>query len=129
MARLTTLLSLLTLASTITTAPLQNAGPSVPRPLKWHPCPEKHERELGLECAHLEVPIDWNSPNGKTFWLEMNRLPARDKNARIGSAIYNPGGPGGSAIDDIICYAKNCDFVEPEILQHFDLSTSRNMDC
>ncbi|MDN4476361.1 alpha/beta hydrolase [Demequina sp. SYSU T00192] len=49
-----------------------------------------------LQCATIQVPVDWSDPNGSTIDLELNRRPALDQDARIGSLLINPGGPGGS---------------------------------
>lgn len=52
-----------------------------------------------LECATLQVPVDWTDPSGPTTDLEINRSAATDQEARIGSLLINPGGPGGSGLD------------------------------
>ncbi|SEJ64513.1 alpha/beta hydrolase [Demequina mangrovi] len=52
-----------------------------------------------LQCATLQMPVDWSDPNGDTFDLELNRRPALDQDARIGSLLINPGGPGASGKD------------------------------
>ncbi|WP_061961550.1 alpha/beta hydrolase [Demequina flava] len=52
-----------------------------------------------LECATVQVPVDWSEPDGDTMDLEINRSVARDAGARIGSLLINPGGPGGSGLD------------------------------
>ncbi|MCC5669598.1 alpha/beta hydrolase [Nostoc sp. CHAB 5784] len=48
------------------------------------------------QCARLEVPLDYNDPNGRTAQIAVLRVPARGKS--IGSLLLNPGGPGGSGI-------------------------------
>jgi pimeloyl-ACP methyl ester carboxylesterase len=71
-----------------------NRDRSVPvRPLVWSSC--GHD----FDCSSLEVPIDYNHPNGKTIILALTRLPAGDATHRIGSLVLNPGGPGASGID------------------------------
>ncbi|WP_062465163.1 alpha/beta hydrolase [Demequina soli] len=52
-----------------------------------------------LECATLQVPLDWTDPSGDTIDLAINRHPATDQAKRIGSLLINPGGPGGSGLD------------------------------
>ncbi|QFZ16870.1 alpha/beta hydrolase [Saccharothrix syringae] len=49
-----------------------------------------------LECARLEVPLDYSRPDGKTIRLGLLRQPATGD--RIGSLLMNPGGPGGSGM-------------------------------
>ena len=54
--------------------------------------------DAGLECATLRVPLDYADPDGEQITIGLNRLPARDPAKRIGSLIFNPGGPGGAAV-------------------------------
>ncbi len=50
----------------------------------------------GLQCARVDVPLDYSTPAGRTASIALLRRPAEDPAARIGSLIINPGGPGGS---------------------------------
>ena len=54
--------------------------------------------DAGLECATVQVPLDYADPAGEQITIGLNRLPARDPAQRIGSLIFNPGGPGGAAV-------------------------------
>ena len=60
--------------------------------VEWSECGE-------LECATIQVPLDWTQPGGDTIDLAINRHVAQDSGARIGSLLINPGGPGGSGLD------------------------------
>jgi pimeloyl-ACP methyl ester carboxylesterase len=64
--------------------------------LVYHACYER------LECARLEVPLDWsNLSNSNQVVLAIARLPAKvDMNDATfgGTIVLNPGGPGGSGI-------------------------------
>jgi pimeloyl-ACP methyl ester carboxylesterase len=72
------------------------AGHAGPSKVAWSTC----YRELGpFECGTVQVPLDYNQPNGATISLALVRLPARDPSHRIGSLFLNPGGPGGSGVD------------------------------
>lgn len=51
-----------------------------------------------LDCATIKVPLDWSEPEGDTIDIALNRHAARDADARIGSLLINPGGPGGSGL-------------------------------
>ena len=53
----------------------------------------------GFECTRISVPLDYDDPGGATVELAVNRLPASDPDARIGSLLLNPGGPGASGVD------------------------------
>ncbi|ASU78054.1 alpha/beta hydrolase [Actinopolyspora erythraea] len=52
----------------------------------------------GLECARLTVPLDYDEPDGETAEIGVLRRPASDEQARIGSLVSNPGGPGASGM-------------------------------
>ena len=52
----------------------------------------------GLQCAFLEVPLDYAHPNGRTVKVGLLRRPASDRAHRIGSLVINPGGPGESGM-------------------------------
>jgi len=50
-----------------------------------------------LECAEVEVPLDYDDPEGETITLSVGRAPATGD--RIGALFVNPGGPGATASD------------------------------
>ncbi len=52
----------------------------------------------GLECARVQVPLDYDDPGGRTASIALLRKPASDPAARIGSLFVNPGGPGASGM-------------------------------
>ncbi|WP_372449004.1 alpha/beta hydrolase [Qaidamihabitans albus] len=52
----------------------------------------------GLECARLEVPLDYGDPGGTTISVGVLRHEAGDSGDRIGSLVLNPGGPGASGM-------------------------------
>jgi pimeloyl-ACP methyl ester carboxylesterase len=70
--------------------------------LDWRPCPGHR----GTECTRLEVPLDYADPGGRKIELALNRLPATDRDRRIGSLLTNPGGPGASGLDDVFDNAR-----------------------
>jgi pimeloyl-ACP methyl ester carboxylesterase len=49
----------------------------------------------GLQCAGLEVPVDYQKPSGSTLRLSVIRHQAQNPQ---GSLLINPGGPGGSGV-------------------------------
>src|SRR5256885_4564454 len=53
----------------------------------------------GFQCGNLNVPLDYDHPDGRKISLAVIRVPARDKASRIGSLLVNPGGPGESGIE------------------------------
>jgi pimeloyl-ACP methyl ester carboxylesterase len=50
----------------------------------------------GLECARLRVPMDYARPEDRSIFVGLLRKKATD--ARIGSLVVNPGGPGQSGM-------------------------------
>ena len=56
--------------------------------IAWHTC------EGGFQCGTLTVPLDPAAPTGPTIDLAVIRERARDPRHRIGSLVFNPGGPG-----------------------------------
>ncbi|MGW1725564.1 alpha/beta fold hydrolase [Streptomyces sp. NPDC002306] len=55
------------------------------------------------QCATLEAPLDWAKPEGRTTDLAMIRAKARGGD-RIGSLLFNFGGPGGSGVSMMPSY-------------------------
>lgn len=50
-----------------------------------------------VECATLEVPLDYSDPGAATASLGVSRIRATGEDVR-GSVIVNPGGPGAPAL-------------------------------
>ena len=83
----------------------------VPAPVRWEPCGDR------LQCGTLDVPVDPADPTGATISLSLARLPATEPNARIGTLITNPGGPGGSGVD----FLGNDGPFNDEVNRRFDI--------
>ncbi|MFD0904937.1 alpha/beta hydrolase [Actinomadura sediminis] len=98
--RLVPALALIALSGAVTPPAL--AGGGAPRSsLDWGPCArgpgDAVGRELdraGARCATLAVPLDHSGPGGRTIDLALSRLPATDREGRIGTLVLNSGGPG-----------------------------------
>ncbi|MEW2068401.1 alpha/beta hydrolase [Streptomyces sp. NPDC007346] len=50
-------------------------------------------------CTSVEVPLNYAKPSGETISIALIRKQARDKDRRIGSLLFNFGGPGGSGVE------------------------------
>ncbi|MET7366858.1 alpha/beta hydrolase [Streptomyces sp. NPDC005566] len=50
-------------------------------------------------CATVDVPLDYARPDGDTIGIALIRKQATEKSRRIGSMLFNFGGPGGSGVD------------------------------
>jgi len=98
--------------------------------IAWSPC----YRELGrgdFECGDLSVPLVYSQRDGDQdqqagrrddggarISVAVVRLPASDRQHRIGSMFINPGGPGGSGVD----FALFAPFLfSPDVLARFDV--------
>lgn len=88
--------------------------PLPPPEIEWSEC----EGTDLVECGTLTVPRDYDDPYGPTFDLPVVRRPAADPSARIGSIVFNPGGPGGSGAQ----FAALAWLIVPPVLRdRFDL--------
>lgn len=56
--------------------------------LSWNECGD-------ARCTTVEVPVDYEKPDGETLKLEVKVIPAEGDGGR--SLFVNPGGPGGEA--------------------------------
>lgn len=82
--------------------------------LQWAPCTDFPD----LECTTLGVPLDHTDPDGSVIDVALARQAAGDPDNRIGSLVFNPGGPGGSGIE----YLTFGRFLIPgEVAARFDL--------
>ena len=50
--------------------------------------------DTALDCARMEVPLDYAAPDGRTAQIAV--LRHRTHQTRTGSLVLNPGGPGGA---------------------------------
>ncbi|GAB2595263.1 alpha/beta fold hydrolase [Streptomyces capparidis] len=50
------------------------------------------------ECGTLKAPLDWAEPGGETIGVAMIRAKAARPKERVGSLVFNFGGPGGSGV-------------------------------
>ncbi|MFD3514284.1 alpha/beta hydrolase [Streptomyces sp. NPDC058657] len=50
------------------------------------------------QCATAKVPLDYAKPAGETLGIALIRSRARNGGDRIGSLLFNFGGPGGSGV-------------------------------
>ena len=66
--------------------------------IAWKPC----KGDASAECGGLSVPVDWRKPEGERFDLRLARRKATDSDARVGSMVFGPGGPGDSGVDRIV---------------------------
>jgi pimeloyl-ACP methyl ester carboxylesterase len=88
--------------------------------LNWEDCPAPSRAEGGgdapsplpggdeWQCATLKAPLDWAKPKGDTIGLALIRAEASGpENRRIGSLVFNFGGPGGSGVSALPAFGPN----------------------
>jgi len=78
---------------------------------------ETYEVVTPAECARLEVPIDYEDPEGETAQIAVMRLAAAEE--PVGSLVVNPGGPGGSGLMQTVNAAVGLDGTA--IPEQFDI--------
>ncbi|WP_225835053.1 alpha/beta hydrolase [Streptomyces sp. NK08204] len=86
--------------------------------LDWKDCPAPSEAEgsgsapsplpngTKWQCATMKAPLDWSRPKGDTIGIALIRARASgEAGKRIGSLVFNFGGPGGSGITALPAFA------------------------
>ncbi|MYU23624.1 alpha/beta hydrolase [Streptomyces sp. SID8352] len=94
-------------------------GPADQR-LDWRGCPAPSEAEGGgappsplpdggtWQCATMRTPLDWDDPGGETIGLALIRVRSSGgADRRIGSLVFNFGGPGGSGVSTLPAFGKD----------------------
>ncbi|MFF7473816.1 alpha/beta fold hydrolase [Streptomyces sp. NPDC008092] len=119
--RVAALTAALVLASSLTGCSDASAGGDLTaQKLDWKNCPAPDEAEGGgdapsplpgggtWQCATMKAPLDWSKPKGATIGLALIRARASgDASKRIGSLIFNFGGPGGSGVTTLPAFGSD----------------------
>jgi pimeloyl-ACP methyl ester carboxylesterase len=82
--------------------------------LKWATC----EGVPGAQCATLRVPMAWSRPKGAKVDLALTRLRATDRSHRIGTVLFNCGGPGCPTAQLL---KANPDVITARLRERFDI--------
>ncbi|MGP3986876.1 alpha/beta hydrolase [Streptomyces sp. 3N207] len=70
------------------------------RGIRWQPCPAAEQLPVSAECGTVRVPVDYTRPDGEHISLTVSRARATGNPAEYqGPLVYNPGGPGGNAMN------------------------------
>ncbi|GAA2530100.1 alpha/beta fold hydrolase [Streptomyces levis] len=88
--------------------------------LEWKECGAPDEAQGGgaapsplpddgeWQCATMKAPLDWDEPKGDTIGLELIRVRTTGSaSERIGSLLFNFGGPGGSGVKTLPAFAED----------------------
>ncbi|MEV0894825.1 alpha/beta hydrolase [Promicromonospora sp. NPDC050262] len=84
-------------ASSVPTAPAGAGTATTQATLTWGDCPEAVAAP-GLECATIDVPLDYAEPDGRTIEVAVSRLASTNPEQRRGVLLTNTGGPGGEGL-------------------------------
>ncbi|MGW2179459.1 alpha/beta hydrolase [Streptomyces sp. NPDC001732] len=97
------------------------SGDLASQELTWKPCPAPVPAQGGgkaptplpggppWECSFMRVPLDHAKPDGRTIQLALIRARARDQSKRIGSLVFNFGGPGASGVATLPAFGRDYD--------------------
>jgi pimeloyl-ACP methyl ester carboxylesterase len=110
--------------TTATAAPAPSSAGKLPssltaQRLDWRRCPATGGSPAPGDvwrCATLKVPLDWSKPGGTTIGLALIRARATGSD-RIGSLLFNFGGPGGSGVSTMPYY----DSTVASLREHYDV--------
>lgn len=100
------------LACVVVTAGTSAAQGQAGDPIDWEGCGG------AWECGFLEVPLDYGGEGDETLEIAVTRRPASDRDARIGVLLFNPGGPGGEAVEFARDWAR---ILDSTITDRFDI--------
>jgi pimeloyl-ACP methyl ester carboxylesterase len=72
-----------------------------------------------VQCASLQVPLDYRHPAGRKITLALDRVPATaPEDQRQGVLLVNPGGPGGSGLPWASIVAQG---LNPSVASEYDI--------
>ncbi|MFF1915077.1 alpha/beta hydrolase [Streptomyces sp. NPDC058239] len=102
-------------------AEASRSGDLAAQKLTWKPCPAPSPAQGGgkapsplpggatWECSFMKAPLDYANPGGETIELALIRAKAKNPDKRIGSLIFNFGGPGASGVATLPAFGTDYD--------------------
>lgn len=73
------------------------------------------------DCGRIQVPLDWDHLSGRQISLGMMRVRTASNATRVGSLIFNPGGPGGVATKYCGYLSQGFPVFSSTTAAHFDI--------
>ncbi|GAB2478499.1 alpha/beta hydrolase [Promicromonospora xylanilytica] len=95
--------------------PSETIVPGSAEDISWSSC----EGAEAFDCATVEVPSDYDEPQGATTSVAVTRLRALDQENRIGSVLVNFGGPGGPGVSTLHLLGE--DLFDESVRERFDI--------
>ncbi len=94
-----------------------STGPVADGPgLNWRPCTQQGAQ---LKCASVQVPVNYQRPDGRKLTLALSEAPATAPAAqRQGILLVNPGGPGASGLSTAAYVANG---LSPAVAADYDI--------
>lgn len=92
-------------AAVVSAAVMMGAGTAAAvAPVQWQSCeqlfdlpPGSIPADMRMQCAQVEVPVDYDQPDGRKTKVAVSKIPAKSGDPK--STIFgNPGGPGADAL-------------------------------
>ncbi|WP_197363621.1 alpha/beta fold hydrolase, partial [Streptomyces clavuligerus] len=105
-------------------ATARTAPAAEPSPATWYETQKPAWKHCGgtaparFQCATLQMPLDYRRPDGPTIGVAISRLATSTPEQRRGVLLFNPGGPGGSGLEDPLLFAKD---LPRSVLERYDL--------
>ncbi|MEU5161332.1 alpha/beta hydrolase [Streptomyces sp. NPDC020875] len=115
-ATLTPLITATAPASAASSAGTATTSASAAQQLDWKRC--SADQPANFQCATLKVPLDYKNPGGKKIDVAVSRIAAADPATRRGVMLFNPGGPGGSGLNDPLDWGQR---LPKDVLDRYDL--------
>ncbi|MFI7538062.1 alpha/beta hydrolase [Streptosporangium sp. NPDC049376] len=82
------------------------SGTANPNGIAWGPCTDIRRPDGAtprpdprFQCGRLQIPLDYGKPDGDKLDMAVIRVQATEPGRRLGSLVFNFGGPGASGID------------------------------
>ena len=88
------------LGAFVAVAPAAMARQAAPG-IAWAACPADvvMPAPVAVQCAKIPVPLDYRDPGGEQIDIMVSRIASPDAAQRRGILLLNPGGPGGTGLD------------------------------
>ncbi|MFI1465118.1 alpha/beta hydrolase [Nocardia carnea] len=117
-ARGAALMAVLGLTGALVGAPPVAAEPAAQ--VRWGACPaDVPAAPPQLQCATVPVPLNYGEPQGAQIEIMISRLASTNPDKRRGVLLLNPGGPGGTGLDQPGFLAAQG--LPPDVLDSYDL--------